>query len=126
SGAPVEGIYGFKVVLQSGAGLSRETPKPGDAPDLRLDVDVTAPVVKIYEPAPDPAQKDTMILKWQAVDRNLATDPITLEWSDSSKGPWFPIASADGIGSSTGVARRLPNTGSYAWKLPVNFPNHKV
>jgi hypothetical protein len=127
STAPVEGIYGFKVVLQSGAGLSREAPRPGDAPDLRLDVDVTAPVVKIYEPGPDPAQKDTMILKWQAVDRNLATDPITLEWSsDGPKGPWFPVAGADGIGSSHGIARRLPNTGSYAWKLPTNFPTHKV
>ena len=122
----VEGIYGFKVVLQSGAGLSREVPRPGDAPDLRLDVDVTAPVVKIYEPAPDTTQKDTMILKWQAVDRNLSTDPITLEWSDEAKGPWFPVASADGIGSSTGVARRLPNTGSFAWKLPATFPRHRV
>lgn len=127
AGEGLEGVYGFKVVLQSGAGLSREAPKAGDVPDLRLDVDVTPPVVKIYEPAPDPTQKDTMILKWQATDRNLSTDPITLEWSsDGAKGPWFAVASADGIGASSGVARRLPNSGAYAWKLPSNFPTHKV
>jgi hypothetical protein len=122
----VEGVYGFKVVLQSGAGLGRETPKSGEAPDLRIDVDVTPPIVKIFEPAPDPTQKDTMLLRWQAVDRNLANDPITLEWADSPKGPWIPIASADSIASSPSVAKRLANSGTYPWKLPANFPTHKV
>jgi hypothetical protein len=122
----VQGIYGFKVVLQSGAGLSRETPKNGEAPDLRVDVDVEPPIVKIFEPTPDPTAKDTMILRWQAVDRNLANDPITLEWADSAKGPWIPIAATDGIGTSHGVAKRIGNTGSYPWKLPSNFPTHKV
>ncbi len=123
AGEPVEGIYGIKVVLQSGAGLSRETPKAGDAPDLRVDVDVTPPIVKIFAPLPDSTQKDTMVLRWQAVDRNLSNDPITLEWSDSAKGPWIPVAAAEGI---AGTARRLANSGSYAWKLPANFPTHKV
>ncbi|HJZ91667.1 MAG TPA: hypothetical protein VKE40_12405 [Gemmataceae bacterium] len=122
----MEGIYGFKVLLQSGAGLSREAPKPGDAPDLRVDVDVTPPAVTIFEPVPDRTQKDTMVLRWTAVDRNLATDPITLEWSDGPRGPWMPIAAADALGASSGAAKRLPNSGSYAWKLPANFPTHKV
>ncbi|MSR53758.1 MAG: hypothetical protein EXS09_10780 [Gemmataceae bacterium] len=122
----VEGVYGFKVLLHSGAGLSREAPKGGEAPDLRVDVDVTPPIVKIYEPVPDATQKDTMTLRWQAVDRNLANDPITLEWSDGPKGPWIPITVADTIGTNASVAKRLANSGSYAWKLPSNFPTHKV
>jgi hypothetical protein len=126
SNAQVEGVYGFKIVLQSGAGLARETPKGGDAPDLRVDVDIAPPIVKIYEPVPDATQKDTMILRWQAVDRNLANDPITLEWSDGPKGPWIPIAAVDALGSSPSMAKRLANSGSYAWKLPSNFPTHKV
>jgi hypothetical protein len=122
----VEGIYGFKILLHSGAGLSRETPKAGEAPDLRVDVDITAPTVSLYEPIADKTQKDTLILRWQATDRNLAADPITLEWSEGPRGPWYPVAAAEGIGSSPGVAKRLANTGSYPWKLPPNFPTSKV
>jgi hypothetical protein len=122
----VEGIYGIKVVLQSGAGLARETPKPGELPDLRIDVDTTAPTLHVLAPVPDRSQKDTLLLRWQATDRNLANDPITLEWSEGPKGPWFPIATAEAIGSSPGALKRLPNTGSYAWHVPPTFPSHKV
>ena len=66
----VEGLYGVKIVLLSGAGLSSGPPVSGDAPEMRVDLDLTPPVVKIYEPIPDPNQKDTMIIRWQAVDRN--------------------------------------------------------
>jgi hypothetical protein len=122
----VEGVYGLKVLLHSGAGLSREAPKAGEAPDLRVDIDITAPTLTLFAPEADKTQKETLILKWQAADRNLANDPITLEWSEGPRGPWFPVAAADGIGSSPGVAKRLANTGSYPWKLPANFPTSKV
>jgi hypothetical protein len=123
---PVEGTYGVKVILQSGAGLAREAPKPGETPDLRVHVDVTAPLVYIYNPVPDRTQKDTMVLQWRATDRNLASDPITLEWADGPKGPWIPVAAADGLTAGGGTPKRLPNTGSFGWKLPANFPTHKV
>jgi hypothetical protein len=119
----VEGTYGIKVVLHSGAGLAREAPKPGEVPELRVDVDVTAPVVEIYDAVPDRTQKDTLLLRWQATDRNLATDPMTLEWSEGPKGPWFPVAGTD---SRPGSVRRMANTGTYAWKVPADFPHHKV
>jgi hypothetical protein len=119
-----EGVYGFKIVLQSGAGLSRGAPAAGDLPDMRVDVDLSPPLVKLYEPIPDPKEKDVMILRWQAVDRNMASDPITLEWAESLDGPWHPIVGSDG--GLSGPARRLPNSGSYAWKLPANFPAPKV
>lgn len=122
----VEGVYGVKVVLQSGAGLSREAPKAGEAPDLRVDVDTTPPTLSVYEPVPDKTQKDTLVLRWLAADRNLSADPITLEWSEGPKGPWLPVAAAEGGTVGSGAARRLPNTGSYPWKLPANFPTHKV
>jgi len=115
----------------SGAGLSDPAPVGGDAPDLRVVVDVTPPVVKIFEPVPDPQQKDVMILRWQAVDRNMAPEPITLEWSEHPDGPWHSIVGATeaavtvGI-SGNGPAKRLANTGSYAWRLPPTFPTPKV
>jgi hypothetical protein len=127
-----EGVYGFKVVLQSGAGLSRGAPTPGDLPDMRVDVDTSAPLVKIFEPVPDAASKDAMVLRWQAVDRNMASEPISLEWSEQPDGPWHPIVGAnDGtpgaLGTSgAGPAKRLANSGSYSWKLPTNFPTPKV
>jgi hypothetical protein len=33
---------------------------------------------------------------------------------------------SDSIASSPGIAKRLANTGTYPWKLPSNFPTHKV
>lgn len=122
----VEGLYGLKIVLLSGAGLSKGPPVSGDVPDMRVDLDLTPPVVKIYEPIPDPNAKDTMILRWQAVDRNLANDPITLEWAEQPEGPWNPIVAPDGAVGGTGAAKRLPNTGQHAWKLPASFPTHRV
>lgn len=122
----VEGVYGVKVLLHSGAGLAREAPKPGEFPELRVDVDTTAPVVTVYDLVPDRTQKDTLIVQWQAMDRNLATDPITVEWSEGPRGPWFPVAAADSIGTSSGMVKRLPNTGSYPWKVPTSFPHSKV
>lgn len=122
----VEGIYGLKLLLHSGAGLTREAPKGGDLPDYRVDVDVNPPAVMIYEPQADLSSKDTMILKWKAIDRNMAIDPITLEWSESPQGPWTPLATTDNLGASPGQPKRLPNTGSFNWKIPANFPTHKI
>ena len=124
----IEGLYGFRIVLSSGAGLSKGPPVAGDVPDLRVDVDITPPLVKIYEPLPDPNQKDTLILRWEASDRNMAADSITLEWSESPNGPWQSVVASvpapPGIPGSP--ARRLANTGSYAWHLPTTMPSHRV
>jgi len=127
----MEGVYGIKIVLLSGAGLSKGPPLSGDLPDMRVDVDLTPPVVKIYEPIPDTMSKDTMILRWQAVDRNMAAEPITLEWSETQDGPWNSIVGKDDssgqVGTSTPVGvKRLANSGQYAWKIPANFPTHRV
>ena len=106
----VEGIYGLRIVLLSGAGLSKGPPVSGDLPDMRVDVDITPPVVKIYEPIPDPNAKDTMLLRWQAVDRNLSADPITLEWAEQPDGPWQPIVLGDGNSGPSGcqTAANMP------------------
>ncbi len=117
----VEGMYGIKIVLKSGAGLTRGEPKAGDVPDLRVEVDTTAPTVRFYEPTADATSKDSLVLRWQASDANLAENPITLEWSDSPTGGWAPVSGDARTGPS-----RLANTGSYTWKLPANFPVHKV
>ena len=107
---PGEGVYGFRLVVESGAGLSRGAPLPGDAPELRIEVDQTPPYLELYAPAPDPNTRDTLILRWNATDKNLAPSPITLEYSTSKEGPWVPIA------------QNIPNSGTYPWKLNQRLP----
>lgn len=123
-----EGPYGFRIVPVSGAGLSEATPVAGDAPDIRLVVDVTAPAVRIFPPASDPADPTSLVLQWEATDRNFGDDPIALEWSDNPAGPWRPVAgAADGPVVQVGAlgptaARRVANTGRYAWRVPPGVP----
>ncbi|MBY0526023.1 MAG: hypothetical protein K2R98_21695 [Gemmataceae bacterium] len=107
---PGEGVYGLRLVIQSGAGLTKGPPLAGELPELRIEVDTTMPSVKLFEPRPDPAKRDTLVISWSAADRNLSPKPITLEYAERTEGPWLPIA-AD-----------LPNTGSFSWQLPPKLP----
>lgn len=122
-----EGPYGFRLVPVSGAGLSDATPAPGDAPDVRVVVDITPPTVSIFPPSSDATDPTVLVLQWEAVDRNFGEEPIALEWSDNPAGPWRPVVGADGpvvqigaVGPTT--ARRVPNTGRYAWRVPAGLP----
>jgi hypothetical protein len=120
----IEGAYGFRLVPISGAGLSDRPPAAGDMPDMKVVLDLTPPRVAIYPPTSDPAERDTLILKWQAADANLGEAPITLEWSEHPSGPWKPIVAADGVMPATagGAAPRVANTGQYPWRVPPGLP----
>lgn len=120
-----EGTYGFRVVPVSGAGLSEREPAAGDAPDLRVVVDVTPPQLDLFPPVGDPNSSDTLVIQWKATDKNFPEDPITIEWSDKPSGPWQPVAAANDLvqaTASTPSARRLPNSGSFAWRVPSGLP----
>jgi hypothetical protein len=121
-----EGAYGFRVVPVSGAGLSEREPASGDAPDLRVIVDVTPPQLDLFPPVGDPKSTDTLVIQWKAFDRNFTEEPISIEWSDKPTGPWQPVATGgDGVQPATVTApalRRLANTGSFAWRVPSGLP----
>jgi hypothetical protein len=121
-----EGAYGFRVVPVSGAGLSEREPSSGDAPDLRVIVDVTPPQLDLFPPVGDPKSTDTLVIQWKAADKNFTEDPISIEWSDKPTGPWQPVATGgDGVQLATVTApalRRLGNTGSFAWRVPSGLP----
>ena len=108
---PGEGQFGFRIVVESGAGLSKGAPLPGDSPELKIEVDLTAPYLELFAPAPDPNSRDTLVLRWNATDKNLAPNPITLEYATGKNGPWVPITS-----------QPIANTGSYSWKLTQRLP----
>jgi hypothetical protein len=106
-----DGLYGFALVVQSGAGRGKSPPKSGDAPEIRVMVDTTPPSAQLYAPESDPMKKDSLILSWTASDQNPAPNPITLEWAPEKKeGAWQVIQ------------ENLPNSGKYVWKLPENIP----
>lgn len=104
-------IYGFYLVVKNRAGLGKLPPNPGDAPQIRIELDTTLPVAELYAPQPEPGSQNGLVLSWKAEDRNLAANPISLEWASNRDGPW------DFIGDP-----QLPNTGKYVWKVPEKVP----
>ncbi|NBO93724.1 MAG: hypothetical protein EBV06_15650, partial [Planctomycetia bacterium] len=49
-------------------------------------------------------------IKWNASDKNLGRNPVTLSYAESEDGPW------------TVLAANMSATGSYMWKVPANIP----
>lgn len=126
----VEGNYGFRLVPVSGAGLADGAPTAGTPPDLRVQVDATPPVIKVYAPVADAQQRNALVLRWEAHDRNFGRDPIAIEWSEHPGGPWQPVTGGGGpaqvvAGLTTGAAR-VANSGTYSWLLPAGLATHKV
>jgi hypothetical protein len=107
---PGEGVFGLRLVVSSRAGLAKAPPRSGDLPQMRIEVDLTPPAVRLDPPAPHPTRRDALVITWTATDANLAPNPITLEWAER-KGEWKTIAS------------QLPNTGRHTWQLPPNIPD---
>jgi hypothetical protein len=105
-------VYGFIVAVKSKAGLAPPPPKANDAPEILVELDATPPQAKLFKPYADTSQANTLILGWAATDRNLAENPITLEWSEQKDGSWTPIGGGP-----------LPNSGQYAWHLPAQTPS---
>jgi hypothetical protein len=109
-----EGRYGFTTVARGGAGQAVPAPRPGDVPQMWVEVDQTRPVVKLsrIEEEVGPDGVPGLGVRWEAQDRNLGLRPITVEYAEQPAGPWFLVA-AD-----------LENTGHYLWKDPAGLPPH--
>jgi len=106
-----EGMYGFTIVARSGLGLGKTPPKPGETPQVWVEVDLSRPDVKIQEVKHGLGVKAREInINWSANDRNLTRRPITLLYAEKADGPWTPIAA------------NIENTGNYVWQSPTNAP----
>ncbi|HVX15871.1 MAG TPA: hypothetical protein VHC22_32105 [Pirellulales bacterium] len=106
-----EAVYGFRVVVETTAGLRSPAPVRGDLPDVWVEVDLTKPVLRLLsaEQGTD-ADADRLVICWEANDKHLASRGIALRWSESAQGPWNTIASG------------LENSGRYAWRLDQRLP----
>lgn len=101
------GVYGFSFVVQTAAAAAKR-PERGSSPQKWVMVDTEKPKadLKGIEKTPD----GDYIIHWEADDRQLAAKPITLTFSYSPSGPWFPIGAY------------LENTGSFTWKAGTRAP----
>lgn len=105
------GIYGFRVVITSRTGVSSPIPKPGDKPDVYVQIDLTAPTPKITAARySQPGESSHLKIQYSAIEPDLAQRPITVAYSTGMSGPW------------TTVASNLPNTGKYRWMIGANMP----
>ncbi len=102
-----EGLYGITLVARSGVGLGDRPPQVGDRPHLWIEVDTTKPEVKLLGVVVGTgADKGKLTVAWDARDKNLTREPITLSYGKAPDGPWQPIAS------------KLANSGRHVWTLP--------
>ncbi|HEV3262750.1 MAG TPA: hypothetical protein VG013_38295 [Gemmataceae bacterium] len=106
-----EDLYGFTLLVRSGAGVGKQPPRPGDLPQVWVEADVTRPVVRLLGTEPDTGSRaGSLTILWTASDKNLAQEPITISYAEQAAGPWVPIAT------------RLPNSGRYVWQIPPGMP----
>jgi hypothetical protein len=106
-----EGTYGLSLVVLSRAGLGKLPPKPGDAPQMRLEVDTTPPLVELWPPQPDPGRRNGLRVTWKVTDKNLEKNPVSLEYAERADGEWKPIAA------------NLPGSGQHSWQLHEGMPD---
>ncbi len=112
--APNEGIYGFYIIPESGAGKKADDPKKDEPPMMLVVVDTTKPQVEItsVQVKPGGVKGPIVEITWRATDSNLMPRPVNLEWSsDREATKWNEIK------------YRLDNdltatTGRYAWEVP--------
>jgi hypothetical protein len=107
---PEDGRYGITLLPRSGAGMSRQSPAPGEAPQIWVEVDTVRPVVKMgpIKALPGEQGRDAVIT-WLAEDRNLGPHPIRLSYAEKPEGPWRTITETE-------------NTGSFRWHMPEQMP----
>ncbi len=106
-----EGLYGFRIVVEGGNGLSGRRPQPGDLADIWVNVDLTKPIATItnvvYGEGPHVGHLD---IQWSCSDAHLAQRPVSLYYAASPDGPWNPIA------------EEIANSGRYVWKITPEVP----
>ena len=120
--ATEEGLYGFYVAPESGAGVKANPPLPADQPMLYVVVDLRPPHVKItgVRVVPGGVRGPLVELAWETMDQNLMADPITLEYSiDKDATQWKEVKYRLPPGTeqpdSLGQKRYV---GMYTWEVP--------
>jgi hypothetical protein len=104
-----DGLYGFIVIPENGAGGKQDDPRPGDPAQFLIEVDTDRPFIKVkgHKVSPGGTVGPRVEIEWEATDKNLWEEPITLEYStDKAGGRWEPVTSG-----------KLRNSGRYVWEV---------
>src|SRR5207302_9366712 len=95
-------------------GVGENTPRPGDLPQIWVEVDLTKPEVRIADVVvgrgPDTGN---LAVTWTATDKNLARQPISISYATKLEGPWSPVPGAT----------HIENTGQCVWKMQADVPS---
>ncbi len=87
-----EGTFGFAVRVRNGLGFIDTPPQPGQAPEIVVTVDQTAPIVEMAQPAiRTEGGFGTLQLSWRMAEQNASTTPVRLEQATSPNGPWTTV-----------------------------------
>jgi hypothetical protein len=106
-----EGIFGYRIVVESGNGLTGRRPQPGDLAEIWIGVDWTKPAAELTSAIyGSGSQAGELEIHWEATDNRLGERCVSLKFSDAPGGSWSTIASA------------LPNTGVYRWRVDGRVP----
>lgn len=109
-----DGLYGF-TLLAHPITEEKSGPKPGDAPQIWVEVDTTKPTVQLLSAQPSASGQGSVLnVSWRASDLHLSEKPVSLYWATSSAGPWSKIA------------ENMSNTGSMTWAVPAQMPPQVV
>ncbi len=107
-----EGVYGYRITVQSGSGLGGRPPQPGDLPEVWIGVDLTQPSARLISAEAGTGDRaGEIIIRYEANDALLAARPVTLQFSTQPGGRWTTIASG------------LDNSGSYSWRFDNTVPD---
>jgi hypothetical protein len=101
-----EGLYGFRLVVNSLDAPAPRIPQDGDPADVWILVDRTRPQARITSARfGEGTASGVLQIQWSASDDLLDECPVTLRFSEQPGGPWSTIAGD------------LPNSGRYDWRL---------
>jgi len=101
---PGEGQWGLRLVAANGNGFGGTVPKRGDQATFHVEVDTTGPRVQLG--GVEPADGQTLDIRWTAQDANLGSTPVTISYRTQPNLPW-QVAAAN-----------VQNTGHYRWQFP--------
>ncbi|MEC9094580.1 MAG: hypothetical protein VX438_17860 [Planctomycetota bacterium] len=106
-----DGVFGYRIRIQTVDGLESIQPTRGDSADVWVEVDTTKPSVELLS-APYGRKSDAgkLIINWRATDRRLSSKPVTLYYSVKLDGPWQIIV------------EKLENTGQFKWPVTTRVP----
>jgi hypothetical protein len=106
-----EGVYGFRLTVQSGSGLGGRPPQPGELPEVWIGVDLTRPMARLISAETGTGERaGEVAIRYEASDALMANRPITLLQSAQAGGPWTTIAAG------------LSNTGQFSWRFDETTP----